>query len=117
MKMYTSRFAALALGLIAVSLLVFQPICEAGELRLPDARAASQAATAGDAEGEFCCAIGTALPVKAASAAAEEPSCPAPEAGPGLPALRPSMLGCGAATSAAPPPPARYHARSARIQR
>jgi hypothetical protein len=112
-----ASFAALALALVAVSLLVFQPICEAAELRLPDARPASQAAPAGGAEGESCCSIGTALPVKAASAAAEELSCAALEAASGRLVLRPSMLGCGASTSAAPPPPARYHARSARIQR
>jgi len=112
-----TRFAVAALGLVAVSLLLFQPICDAAELRLPQAQAASQATAAGG-DGESCCSMIVAVaPLQAATPAVERLSIAVPEPTIGSPALRPEMLFSGAVASAAPLPVSRYYARSARIQR
>jgi len=110
-----ARFAIAALGLVAVSLLLFQPICEAGQVRLPHAQLASQA-SASDG-GDSCCSIVPAVAFQAATATAETLSVAVPEPTMGSPAFRPETLGCGAVASAAPLLVPRYYARSARIQR
>jgi hypothetical protein len=113
-----ASFAALTLALVAVSVLVFQPICEAEELQLPMAGGTLHAAPPQGDEGTSCCSIAAPVAVKAASLAAEEPRCSTPQAAPELPtASCPATLVRLASTSAAPLPVPRYHTRSARIQR
>jgi len=112
-----ARFTALAFALIAVSLLLFQPICEAGELRLPEPQPASHATAAGGGDGDSCCSIVAAAPLQSAAAAGERPGVAVPQPTRGLPTFRPEMLISGAVASPAPLPVPRYHARSARSQR
>jgi hypothetical protein len=113
-----ASFAALTLALVAVSVLVFQPICEAEELQLPMAGGTLHAAPPQGDEGTSCCSIAAPVAVKAASLAAEEPRCSNPQAAPALPAVPcPATFVRLASKNAAPPPVRTYHARSARIQR
>jgi hypothetical protein len=110
-----TRFIAVAFALIAVSLLLFQPICEAGELR--EAHPASLATPPSDGAGHSCCLTLAAAPLPAPTAATEMPSVAVPQPTLDSSALRPEMLFSGALASAAPLPVSRYYARSARIQR
>lgn len=117
MSRRTASFASLLFALIAVLVLVHQPICEAEELHLPAAGGALHAAsTEGDEDVPYC-STSAPVAVKAASAAAEESRGVSLQPGPASPDLRPVTLVRLASTNAAPPPVPGYHARSARIQR
>ena len=109
------RFTTVAFALMAISLLLWQPICEAGELREPHP-ASHATALSGGTTGS-CCLTLAAAPLPAATAATERPSVAVPQPTLGSPALRPERLFSGAVASAAPLPVSRYYARSARIQR
>jgi hypothetical protein len=109
-----ARLTAVAFALIAVSLLLFQPICEAAELREP--HPASHATAPSGGAGDSCCLIQVAAPLPAATAATERPTALL-QPTLGSPAVRPEMLFSGAVASTAPLPVSRYYARSARIQR
>lgn len=112
-----ASFASVVFALIAVLVLVHQPICEAEELHLPAAGGALHAASApGDGDAPNC-SIDAPVAVKAANPTAEEPRGASPQPAPASLNLRPATLVRLASTNAAPPPVPRYHARSARIQR
>ena len=99
-----ARFAFLALGLIAVSALLFQPICEA-------------AAPGGD-DGDVCCSMAAPNALAAAPAPLTNGSSTT-VAAPSVasPVFRPRILVPDALPAAAPPLVPRYYVRSARIQR
>jgi hypothetical protein len=112
-----ARFAFLALGLIAVSALLFQPICEAAERHLAQAHSASHATVPGGDEGDPCCSM--AAPAALGTAALLAKGSSISVAGPTVRSLffRPQTVIPGALASAAPPLVPRYYVRSARIQR
>lgn len=101
-----AHFADVLLALFAVSLLVFQPICEADEARHYDDPAGS------------CHSIGLAAPAQSPAATVSQ-GAGFPIAGgvAGSPAVQARTLEAGAGLHALPLPVPRYHARSARIQR
>jgi hypothetical protein len=113
----STRLTLFVLGLVAVSALVFQPICEAAEARLSHAHSAPHAAAAGGDEGDFCCSTVApdALPTAAPLALGSSILVAAPAGGP--PVFRPHVVIRDALPALAPPPILRYYVRSARIQR
>lgn len=110
-----ARFTAVAFALIAVALLLVQPICEAGELGEP--HPASHAAAPDGGASDSCCLVLAAGALPAATAVPERPSVAVAQSTLASPTLRPEMIFSGAVASAAPLPVSRYYARSARIQR
>ena len=112
------RFVFVALGLIAVSALLVQPICEAAERQPAQASHASHVAASGGDEGDACCSM-AALDAVAASVFAGAPNLPAAAPVVASPVFRPQILVSDALPAAALPPPlvSRYYVRSARIQR
>jgi hypothetical protein len=117
MSRLVARFAFLALGLIAASALLFQPICEAAEQHLPQAQSASHATAAYGGDGEPCCSIVAPAALRMATAPAQGSSIPL--SGPTVrsPVSWPPILIAGAMAASASPFVSSYYARSARIQR
>ena len=107
-----ASFAAFALALVAISLLVSHPICEARELG-GHVEAGVHAAAKAESEGHPCCSIGGAAPLQAAGAA--EPGLTVDDTAVAPPAITPRRRTSAALASAAPVPVPRYHVRSARI--
>jgi hypothetical protein len=117
MSRRVASFASIVFALIAVLVLVHQPICEAEELHLPGTGGALHVASAqGDRDGPYC-SIDAAVAVKAASGGAEKPRAARSHPAPAPLDLHAATLVRLATTSTAPPTVPRYHARSARIQR
>jgi hypothetical protein len=102
-----ARFVFLALGLIAVSALLAQPICEAAERQ-----------SVGHEGDSYCCPVAAPEALVAASLLTGGPSIPAAAPAVASPVLRPRILISGLpASAAAPPLVSGYYVRSARIQR
>jgi hypothetical protein len=110
-----ARFAIFALGLIAVSALLFQPICEAAERHL--AHGVSHATAAGGDEVDSCCSMVASAALRTAASLANASSPPVAAPIVGSPVLRPHIVIYDALRAAAPPPVLGYYIRSARIQR
>jgi len=109
-----ARFVSFALGLIAVSALLFQPICEAAERQ---AHSDTHAAAAGGNEGDFCCSMIAPAALRSAAPLAKASSIPAAAPCAGSPVFRPRSAIYDALPDAAPPLVLSYYVRSARIQR
>jgi hypothetical protein len=107
-----TRFVFFALGLIAVSALLFQPICEAAERQ-----GAAHAAAAGGNEGDFCCSMIAPAVLRSTAPLANASSLPAAAPFVGSPVFRPHIVIYDALPAAAPPLVPSYYVRSARIQR
>ncbi|HEX2333970.1 MAG TPA: hypothetical protein VHI32_12455 [Burkholderiales bacterium] len=103
----STRLVFFVLGLIAVSALLFQPICEAAE-QLP--------ALAHSVEGDSCCST-VAPPVPRTASLVNASSIPVAAPAAGHPAFRPHVIIYDALPAAAPPLVLSYYVRSARIQR
>jgi hypothetical protein len=111
------RLAFIALGLIAVSALLFQPICEAAELHLAHAYSASQATPMGGDEGDSCCSMVAPSALRTAAPLAGASSIPVAAPAVGSPMFRPHVVIYHALPAAPPPLVPSYYIRSARIQR
>lgn len=105
MSQSITRFTALAWALLAVSLLVFQPICEAAETH------------SSDGHGGSCCVIMEAAPVPMAATALGAPLGAIGMSAADFPAFRPLKLSYTSPANVPPVSVAPYHVRSARIQR
>jgi len=114
MSTRVARLVFFALGLIAVSALLFQPICEAAERQ---AHSASHAAAAGGDEGDSCCSMVAPAALRTAASLANASSLPVAAPIVGSPVLRPRIVIYDALRAAAPPLVLSYYIRSARIQR
>jgi hypothetical protein len=114
MKRRIARVVFFALGLIAVSALVFQPICDAAERH---AHSASLAAAAGGGEGASCCSMVAPAALRTAAPLANASSIPAAVPSVVSPVLRPHVVIYDAQLAAAPPLIPSYYVRSARIRR
>jgi hypothetical protein len=109
-----ARVVFFALGLIAVSALVFQPICEAAEQQV---HGASHAAATGGDEGDSCCSMVAPTALRTAALLAGASSLPVAVPIAGSPVLRVHVVFHDPARAAAPPLVLSYYLRSARIQR
>src|SRR5512145_164736 len=105
-KVMSTRVALFVLGLIAVSALLLQPICEASE---------QHPALAHSIEGDSCCSM--VAPALRTAPLANAPSIPVAAPAVGHPVFRPHVVIHNALPAAAPPLVLSYHVRSARIQR
>jgi hypothetical protein len=114
-----ARFAFLALGLIAVSALLVQPICEAAERQVAQASDTSHVAASGGDEGDACCPVAAPEALVAAAPLGGGPNIPAAALAVASLVFRPQIVISDALPAAALPPPlvSRYYVRSARIQR
>jgi hypothetical protein len=102
-----ARFMFLALGLIAVSALLAQPICEAAERQ-----------SVGHEGDSYCCPVVAPEALAAAAPLLGGPSILAVAPAIASPVLRPRIVISGLpASAAAPPLVSGYYVRSARIQR
>jgi hypothetical protein len=114
MKVGITRFVFFALGLIAVSALLFQPICEAAERQV---QGAAHAAAAGGDEGDSCCSMIAPAVLRSTAPLANASSLPTAAPFVGSPVFRPHIVIYDALPAAAPPLVPSYYVRSARIQR
>ena len=115
-----ARFVFVVFGLIAVSALLAQPICEAAEREAALASDTSHVAASGSDEGDpYCCPVAAPEALVAASLLAGGPSIPAAAPAVAVPVFRPRIVICDAlpASAAAPPFVSSYYVRTARIQR
>ena len=115
-----ARFVFLAFGLIAVSALLVQPICEAAERQASRESGTLHVAASGGDEGDpCCCPVVASEALVGASLLAGGPSTPAAAPAVAVPVFRPRIVVSGAlpASAAAPPFVSSYYVRSARIQR
>jgi len=116
----STRIAFFALGLIAVSALLVQPICEAAERHVAPASDTSRVAASGGDEGDTsCCPVAAPEALVPASPLVGGPSIPVAAPAVATPLFRPQIVVSDALPAAALPPPlvSRYYVRSARIQR
>jgi hypothetical protein len=100
-----ARFTAFAWALLAVSLLVFQPICEAAESH------------SSDGHGGSCCVIMEAAPVPMPATATGAPPSAVGLSAVDFPAFRSLKLSYASPANVSPVSVAPYYVRSARIQR
>ena len=115
-----ARFVFFAFGLIAVSALLVQPICEAAERQAAHASDTSHVAASGGGEGDLsCCPVAAPEALVAASPLLGGPSISASAPAVAAPVFRPHSVISHAlpASAAAPPIVSGYYVRSARIQR
>ncbi len=114
-----ARFVFPAFGVIVVSALLAQPICEAVEREAALASDTSHVAAGGDEGDPCCCPVAAPGALVAASLLAGVPSIPAAAPAVAVAVFRPRMVICDAlpASAAAPPLVSGYYVRSARIQR
>lgn len=99
----SASFAALVLALIAVSLLVLQPVCPADAAHVCDDSASA------------CWSPGLAAPAQLAAAAGVDEASVVSHGAIGSTAVGPQARVAAAAANSAPLPVPRYHARSVRI--
>jgi len=109
-----ARLLFFALGLIAASALVLQPICEAAERQV---HGVSHAAAAGGDEGDSCCSMVAPAALRTAVLLADASSMPVAALTVGSLAFRPRVVIYHALPAALPPLVPSYYLRSARIQR
>ena len=103
----STRLTLFVLGLIAVSALLLQPICEAAE---------QPVALVHSVEGDSCCSMVAAAVLRTAPPA-DASSIPVAAPAAGQPVLRPHVVIHDALPVTAPPLVLCYYIRSARIQR
>ena len=115
-----ASFVFLVLGLIAVSALLAQPICEAAERVAALASDTSHVAASGGDEGDpYCCPVAAPEALVAASLLTGGPSIPATVPAGASPVVRAPIVMSHAlpASALAPPFVSSYYLRTARIQR
>jgi hypothetical protein len=112
----STRFATFILGLVAISALLFQPICQAAELHLVPS-GASHATAAGGDEAVSCCSMLAPTALRTAAPLTNASTFPVPAPVDASPILRPHVVSYDAPRAAAPPLVLSYYLRSARIQR
>jgi hypothetical protein len=115
-----ARFVFLVFGLIAVSALLAQPICEAAEREAALASDTSHVAASGGDEGDpYCCPVAAPEALVAASLLTGGPSIPAAVPAVASPVVRAPIVISDAlpASALAPPFVSSYYLRTARIQR
>ncbi|HWV89610.1 MAG TPA: hypothetical protein VNZ59_05935 [Burkholderiales bacterium] len=115
-----ARFVFLVFGLIAVSALLAQPICEAAEREAALASDTWHVAASGGDEGDpYCCPVAAPEALVAASLLTGGPSIPAVVPAVVSPVVRAPIVISDAlpASALAPPFFSSYYLRTARIQR